>query len=363
MDISPFPYQGPLEPAQVRGREDLVADLIERLTEHRVTVLLGPRRYGKTSVLRRVTADIIHGGATVVWVDLYEVASMADVAARLDDAMAKLGGSVGDTLSKVSAAASLNLGVVRFELRAPTRDRPDPVLTTQALLEVLTRSAAQHPMVVIFDEFSSIARVDGAAGLLRTALQHHYQEIGLVFAGSEPSMMRTLFTDQAQPFYAQADLLEITPLPAAEVVDLVVDGFTATGRRAGPLPTRIADLTGGHPQRTMQVADTAWRLVAEGEEATLATWEEALQRVRAATADGNERLYSGLQDKEKAVLRILAAGEAIFGSAAGVLDLSTGAAQHARGRLVDRGHVVQRDGTYLVVDPIFADWIRHRFPI
>jgi uncharacterized protein len=363
MDVSPFPYQGPLEPGQVRGRDALIADLIERLTEHRVTALLGPRRYGKTSVLRRVTADIIHGGATVVWVDLYEVASMADVAARLDDAMAKLGGGVGETLAKVSAAASLNLGVVRFELRAPTRDRPDPVLTTQALLEVLTRGAASHPMVVIFDEFSSISRVDGAAGLLRTALQHHYQDIGLVFAGSEPSMMRTLFTDQAQPFYAQADLLEITPLPASEVVDLVIDGFATTGRRAGPLPSRIAEFTAGHPQRTMQVADTAWRLVDEGDEATATTWEDALVGVRAATADGNERLYSGLQDKEKAVLRILAAGEAIFGTAASVLDLSTGAAQHARSRLVDRGHLVHRGDRYLVVDPVFADWIRHRFPI
>lgn len=363
MEVSPFPYQGPLEPGQVRGREDLIAELTERLTEHRVTALLGPRRYGKTSVLRKVTSDIIHGGATVVWVDLYEVASMADVAARLDDALARLTGGIADTLAKVSAAASLSLGIVRFQLRAPTRDRPDPVLTVQALLEVLTRSAAKHPMVVIFDEFSSISKVEGAAGLLRTALQHHYQEIGLVFAGSEPSMMRTLFTDQAQPFYAQADLLEITPLSTMEVVDLVIDGFAETGRGAGPLPQRIADFAGGHPQRTMQVADTGWRLVPEGGEATLATWEDTLTRVRAATADGNERLYSGLQDKEKAVLRILAAGEAVFGAGASVLDLSVGAAQHARARLVDRGHLVHRDGAYLLVDPVFADWIRHRFPI
>jgi uncharacterized protein len=363
MDVSPFPYQGPLDPHQVRGRHELIADLTERVTEHRVTALLGPRRYGKTSVLRRVAADVAESGATVVWVDLYEVASLADVAARLDDALARVTGSLGQELAKVAAAVSLNLGVVRVELRAPGRRRPDPVLTLAALLDVLTRAARSGPTVICFDEFSSIARVEGAAGLLRTGLQHHFQDLGLVFAGSEPSMMRMLFTEQAEPFYAQADLVEITPLSTAEVVSLVQDGFAVTDRSAGPIAQQIAAFTAGHPQRTMQVADTAWRLVPRGTEATLATWEGALEQVRTATSDGNERLYSGLQDKEKAVLRLLAGGSSIFGSAAQVLDLSVGAAQHARGRLVDRGHLAADGDGVRVVDPLMADWLRHRFPL
>jgi len=228
VDVSPFPYQGPLEPDQVRGRLELIADLTERVTEHRVTALLGPRRYGKTSVLRRVASDVIASGVAVVWVDLYEVVSMADVAARLDDALARVPGRFAQLASKLAAAASINLGVVRFELRSTTDGRSDPLLVAHGLLDVLTKSADQHPTLVIFDEFSGIARVDGAAGMLRTKLQHHYQRLGIVFAGSEPSMMRMLFAEQAQPFYAQADLLEIGPLSSGEVVDLVSDGFAET---------------------------------------------------------------------------------------------------------------------------------------
>ncbi len=363
MDVSPFPYQGPLEPDRVRGRDDLIADLTERVTEHRVTALLGPRRYGKTSVLRRVAADVIEGGAAIVWVDLYEVASMADLAARLDDALARITGRLGEKLAKVAAGVQVSLGVVRLELRAPSRDRPDPVLTIHALLEVLTRFAASQPTVVFVDEFSGIARVDGAAGLLRTGLQHHYQDLGLVFAGSEPSMMRMLFTEQAQPFYAQADLVEIEPLAAEALIDQVADGFAATDRVAGTVARQVATFSEGHPQRAMQLADAAWRLVPAGEEATESTWAEALDRVRSATADGNERLYSALQEKERSVLRVLASGGAVFGTQAQLLDLGGGAAQHARQRLVELGHVVVRDDNHRIVDPVFADWIRHRFPI
>lgn len=333
------------------------------MTERRVTALLGPRRYGKTSALRRVASEVIHGGAAVVWVDLYAVASMADVAARVDDALARVPGRFGELAQRFAATLALNLGVVRFELRGRGAAQVDPALTVDSLLDVLTRSAQRHPTLVIFDEFSGIAGVPEAAGLLRTKLQHHFQTLGIVFAGSEPSMMRMLFTEQSEPFYAQADLVEIGPLTAPEVVELVISGFATTGRDAGPLPGRIAEFSGGHPQRAMQVADTAWRLTEPGHAATDETWSATLTMVRAATADGNERLYSSLQSGEQGVLRVLANGGSIFGTAAKVLDLHTGTAQNARRRLVDRGHLLRAGNEYRVVDPILADWLRQRFPL
>ena len=364
MELSPFPYQGPLEPDQVHGRGALIDDLIERVTERRLTALLGPRRFGKTSVLRRVAADLIHAGTLVVWTDLYEVASMADIAARLDAGLARITGKAGDGLARLAATLNINLGAVSVSLRAPSRDRADPVLTLHALLDLITHTAARQPTVLIVDEFAGIARVEGAAGILRTRLQHHFQTLGLLVAGSEPAMMRTLFTDHVQPFYGQADLVEIGPLGRSDVVELVQDGFASTGREAGPVAARVFDFTGGHPQRTMQAADTAWRLTPSGEAATLDTWAEALEALRRATADGNERLYSSLQDKEKAVLRLLARNRTLFGADAELLDLTSGAAQHARARLAERGHLIQRDdGTWSIVDPVLADWVAGRFPI
>jgi hypothetical protein len=363
VDVSPFPYFGPLDPDQVRGRGPLIDDLVQRVTEHRVTALLGPRRFGKTSLLRRVARDIADAGVAVCWVDLYEVASMADVAVRFDAALAALPIGLQQRAGQIAAALSLNLGLVGVELRAPERDRPDAALLLHSLIDVLVRAAAGTPTVVIIDEFAGIARVPGAAGTLRTGLQHHFQEIGLVFAGSEPSMMRMLFTDHAEPFYAQADLVEVPPLTISEVVDTVVEGFAATGRAAGPVPAPLAAFTRGHPQRTMQLADAAWRLVAAGEAAGDATWGEALDAVRAATGSGNERLYSGFHEGEKLVLRVLASGGSLFGADGQVLGLANGTAQHARQALVDKGHLVDEGGRHRVVDPVFADWIARRFPL
>ncbi|HEX4978706.1 MAG TPA: hypothetical protein VFV35_01455 [Acidimicrobiales bacterium] len=366
MEASPFPYQGPLEPDQVRGRDELLASLTERVTSRRVTAMLGPRRYGKTSALRRLAADL--GEVTTVWVDLYEVTSAADVAVRFDEALAATRGRFAAAARDLAASVSLTLGVVRVELGRAARDRPDPALTFQSLLDVLVRAAGRVPTLLVVDEFSSIAKVAGAAGALRTALQPHYTDLGIVFAGSHPSMMRTLFTGRAEPFYGQADIVEVGPLPSAAVEAIVVDGFTATGRDPGHLGGRIAAFTGGHPQRAMQLADACWRHAPPaggipeapaGDE----VWAEALAEVRRGVAEGMERIYSTFERGERAVLRAVAATGHIYGTHAALLDLSTGTATHARRTLLEAGELVERDGELVVVDPLLADWLRTRFPL
>jgi len=361
MEASPFPHHGPLEPGQVRGRDELVADLLERVTNRKVTALLGPRRYGKTSVLRRVAADVEAGGASVVWLDLYELTSMVDLALRLDDALAGTRGAVAEAAARTAATLGLNLGLVRVAFTRPAR--PDTTATVHNLLDVLVRAATSTPTVVILDEFSGIARVDGAAGLLRTKLQHHFQSVGLLFAGSEPSTMQALFTARHQPFYAQADLVQIPPLTAEAVHEHVQEGFRSTGRDPGNVAAHIHELCQGHPYRTMQAADLAWEHTPPGEPWRLELWEAALAALRKATATGHETLYSSLDRSEQAVLRILASGGSVWGRASQLLGLNPSPARAALDRLRDAGHIVSEGSRHRLVDPIFADWLRDRLPI
>lgn len=362
-ELSPFPHHGPLPPELVVSREDLRRDLAERLAGRRLTALLGPRRYGKTSVLRRVAADLAEVGPETIWVDLYELSSMADLAGALDAGLAAVRGPLRSLVDDAAGALSLRIGLVGVQLSKGRRERPDPVLVVRSLLRVITRLAQSRELLLVFDEFSGIAGVKGAAGILRTELQHHYRDIGIAFAGSQPSTMRTLFGDRAQPFFAQADLVEIGPLTNVEVVAIVADGFARTGRAAGDVVERLVALADGHPQRAMQLADALWRATPEGGTADDAAWSEALADVRLAVDAGTERLYALLPQGQQRALRILASGGSLFGTAADVVELGPGSARHAVGALVDAGDVVRVGDRYRVVDPLLADWLRRRFPI
>lgn len=354
---SPFPHHGPLEPEQVHGRDELVADLVARVSAHRPTVLVAPRRYGKTSVLGCVEAQL-GDTVTVVRVDLYELRSWADFAVRLDGALAAVPTAKRRGMDRIAAGLEVNVGVVKASFARP--DRPDPDMTADRLLEVLVAHARSHPTVVVFDEFSSIIRVEGAAGMLRTKLQHHYQRIGLLFAGSEPSTMRMLFTGTDQPFYAQADLVDVPPLGLSALTDIIDNGFD--GEPPAGLAGRIHAFTSGHPQRSMQMADAAWIAVRDGID-TGSVWEVALQRCRAGTADSHETRFSGLAPADQAVMRLAATDGVLFGRDAKLLSLSRSSAQHAREHLVEQGQIAVDGGRLVIVDPLYADWIRGRFTI
>ena len=360
MEVSPFPFHGPLQPGQVSGRDDLIADLIERVSARRVTALLGPRRFGKTSVLGRVAEDAESGGATVVSVDLYEVSSMADLAVRFDEALAVARGPGLPLLRQVATSAEINLGLVKLSFARRSAEQPDPVAVVHVLLDALVAMGRRTPTLMIVDEFPGIDRIDGAAGLLRTKLQAHVQEIGLVFAGSHTSLMRAMFSDVERPFYGQADLVEIGPLSGSAVTELIDGGFRAGGLDAGSIAAHIHHFAEGHPQRTMQLADAAWRHAGSD---TDELWASALADVRAQTEPAHESMFSRSSASDQKALRLVANGEPLFGTAASFLDLSAGAGQSSRDRLVDFGEITRVGQRWRVVDPVYADWIRRRFPM
>lgn len=361
MEVSPFRYQGPLPPDEVRGRDELLEDLIRRVTERRVTALLGPRRFGKTSVLRRLASDLTE--VSTVAVDLFGVQTHADVVVRLAAAIEDAVPAVREPAHELSVSVGIDLGAVSAEMRLSPRRRPDARVVYAELVRTLVGVAGRTPLLVVFDEFQSVAAVEGALAVLRTEMQDRYDEFGLLFAGSEPSAMRDIFTRHEQPFFNQADLISIGPLDAAAVHAIVNDGFRSTDREPGGIAGRIFAFTGGHPQRTMRAADEVWRHTGPDDVAD-ERWGAALTSLRDAEEPTLGAFYGELTGSEKKVLRVYANDEPLYGSVAEQLGLSAGGATHARDRLLADGKLrTDDDGDVVVTDPLLADWLRRTLPL
>jgi uncharacterized protein len=361
MELTPFNYHGPLTPEQVHGRDDLLAELTERVTARRVTALLGPRRYGKTSVLGRLANDLTE--IATVTIDLFGVASYTDLVGRFADALEVAAPEVREPARDLAVSVGVDIGAARAQLRLSPKRRPDPRVLYAELVSTLVKVGQRTPLLVILDEFQAIADVEGADAVLRTELQHHYQRIGLIFAGSAPTAMRAIFSRPDKPFFNQADLLDIPPLSLAAVHEIVKRGFTDTGRDPGTVPSLVHQLTRGHPQRTMRAADAAWRRSSPGVPAD-EVWADALGDLRTAEAPILAATYDDLQKNEQKVLRLVANEASLFGLEAASLEISSGGATHARQALVDDGKLLEQPETGLVVtDPLLTDWLRNRLPL
>lgn len=173
--------------------------------------------------------------------------------------------------------------------------------------------------------------------------------------------MRDLFARDDQPFFGQTDIVPIEPLSLEAVHDIVHHGFDETGLDGTGLPGAIFTLTAGHPQRTMLAADAAWRR-ARSEGVSDDLWPLALDDLRASVdASLSARFVEFGTDQQK-VLRLVAHGEALFGSGGSRLQLSSGGGTAARDRLLAEGKLVRLEGELIATDPLLADWLRRRFP-
>src|SRR3954471_10172369 len=85
---SPFIYEEPVDPGQLVDREAETKLLVDRALDARNSRLEGPRRFGKTSLLRAVLAEADRAGAVTVEVNFLGGVTAAAVPERIERAYA-----------------------------------------------------------------------------------------------------------------------------------------------------------------------------------------------------------------------------------------------------------------------------------
>jgi hypothetical protein len=365
-DINPFVYSRPVAPEDVVDREDEVRRLLRDAVGGHYVRLYAPRKYGKTSLLKKALHDGARDeGLIPILVDLYRVSSIADVTVRLERAYAKQ--LKGELRSRIEAflqrtGVGLSLGALGISARLQLEPASDPLPALHALLELPLRleSSGGYRALIAFDEFQDIGRIDGLDGLLRSHIQHHGEVASYVFAGSEPALMRLLFETKERPLYGSAVPMRLGRRADADLAEYVGARFEQTGRRAGEALGPLLVAARGHPQRAMLLAHRLWEEVPAGSEATLDHWAAAHAAALRELEAEFDAQWRGLDISQQKTLRALLLGDgAPYRSAAlRRLELTKDVVRRALPRLAATAEIEEREeGGYSLVDPLFAEWV------
>jgi hypothetical protein len=364
-ELNPFIFSRPLSAGDLINRDSEAEKLLALAEGGHATRLSAPRRYGKTSLLRRVGRDAERAGFNYVEVDFYGAFSHADVAVRLEKAYR----SIRSTPKRAADAAiralrprvSVGAGPLRVEARpAASSDLSSDLLVglLDLPLELFERTGTRT--LVAFDEFQALLAVDpGIDGLFRSRIQHHGDAASYIFAGSHPGLMEQLFGEYERPFFGQARVMRLQPLEDSDLVDYVGARFEAGERDAMPSIPALLDLVRGHPQRAMLLAHHLWDQTPRGGEATPERWQLALETVFSEYEEALQAAWDALEPKERAVLAALTvAADSLFAERTlERFNLSKGGAQHARDALVRSGHLQIVGDGWQLTDPLLAEWI------
>lgn len=367
--MNPFDYQGPIAPDNLIDRRAEL-DALQAAAADRVAIrLAAPRRFGKTSLLEAHLATMAEAGHRAILVDFSKVATLGDAAARVVRAYAALPADPDRIVRRWAArlGISISVGGIGIGLASQARRVPPDEART-AILEILDLPKVLHEVdreltVVCFDEFQDLLVADDALdGLLRSVIQHHGKAAAYVFAGSQPSLLHALFSEQERPLYGQARPLELPPLPVAEAASDIEDLLVGEGLRPGAAVDELLEFTGGHPQRTILLAHHLFNTLEQGVEAGEAA-ATALDLALVETGDAHQALWDGLGRNERVVLAALSDGQAPTGSL--ISDehrIARSTLQEALDRLLSDQRNVRRDaeGVPHLLDPLFAEWLRRR---
>ena len=368
-ELNPFVYDKPLPPEQLIDREDEAAQLLALAEGGHNSRLSAPRRYGKTTLIRRTMADADKAGMVPVYVDFSGVLTLADVAINIEEAYRRsLKGAVrrfvDDVLRTLRPGASLGTPAARLEVQLQPDD--DLLRRLHRLLDLPARVFERHGqrVLVTFDEFQeALSAGHGIDGVIRGRIQHHADAASYIFAGSHPGLMAELFDDRERPLFGQARAIRLDPLLDADVSTYVARRFEESRREVGAMLEPLLDLVRGHPQRAMLVAHHLWEQTPRGGEADEETWARALSSVFRELQEAFEFASSRLPEGQRRVLGAVASahGSLYARDTLQRFQLTKSGAQSGAAALLRRGDL-QRTGTgaLRLVDPLFEVWIAGR---
>jgi uncharacterized protein len=365
-DLNPFRFSGPLAPEEMIDRDPEADDLLALAHGGHSFRLVGPRRYGKTTLLRRVLEAAEHEGMATVLVDLQDVLSIAEIVVRIERGYERLKGPIRRTVENLLRTwnIGLSLGSGGFTATLQRNPNVDPESVLLRLLELPSAlfDRGGTTSLIIFDEIQDVLAVEGADGKIRSVIQHQTEAATYGFAGSAPGVMQQLFADPRRPLLDQAVPKELAPLPLEAVAEYVAARFRATQRDVGTALAPFVEFTRGHPQRSMMLAHYLWERTAKGVAADEGTWISALDQAARDVTPLMRAIWRGLTTNERRVARAVAVvGTPLFSeetaSAVGIKRSSIGKALES---LVAKADVIRDDNRVRLTDPMLELWLQAR---
>jgi hypothetical protein len=328
--------------------------------------LEGPRRYGKTSLVKAALDAADKDGFVPIYVNFLGVLSTADVTDRIERAYREqLDGPLKEWFAGIVSTLRPRLkatpGGVGVEISPETQT---PALLDRLSLPRRLQERHGRQCAIAFDEFQDVVRVsDALAGTMRSELEQHGSAAGYIFSGSHPGLMRDLFSDRRHAFFAQAKPISLPRLGSEDLADYIGVRFRESGRDAGEALELLLRTADGHPQRAMLLAHHLYEHTERGAPASTEDWVKAYA---AATLDATPEVqaaWDSWNNSDRRIMAVIATRTTPLQGRVAQDEFGiskTGGNQLTISRLEREGQLVSDDTTrtgWRVVDPLLEQWL------
>ncbi|RIJ49252.1 ATP-binding protein [Maribellus luteus] len=371
---NPFKYGSVVSREAFCNRKEEIQQLKQYMQNSQSVWLFSPRRYGKTSLIKRVFNESVL--VKTLYVDLYNIKSTDDFCKRYakliadslfdwKDNMKTLSGKLVESFKGLKPSVTFDEnGNPSFSLQTETIHQQIDVETILNIPDKIGKKNNQK-ICIAFDEFQEIKRIDPfLINWMRSAFQFH-ENVSYIFLGSKQSMMESIFSDNNSPFYEFGTKMNLNPIRKEELEMFITDRFKSRGIYiTQSVVDKILEISGGHPHYTQFFASEVFYLLLSGHDQNNETFNHLwLTKIINGQSDIFQNIYDQLSNIQRNVLQTLT----VIDENTELYSVKTRDKYHlppsstlntTLNSLINKDIIAKQGLQYKLVNPIFKEWLK-----
>lgn len=358
---------------RVEERQELKNFLLNGIN----TILISPRRWGKSSLVKQAMAEVLESDkkTKVCFLDAYKIHTQEEFYNKFASCVVQGVSSLFEKrwtefmtfLNRFSTSITIagdiaNTLEVNLKVN-PAKDQPEHIL------QLPERIAEEKgiKVIVCIDEFQQLANIrewPKLEAMLRSEwqLQHHTT---YCLYGSKMHMMSQIFNNSASPFFRFGQIMKLKPIDKQYWIPYIVTHFAKTGKTiTDEQAEKICQTMRYNSWYVQQYCFFVWshteRIVTD----------ELLEQQLQLVLDTNEEVFQNnienLAPSQIAMLKAIAADETHLNSKEVVERFELG---QPRSITKNKKVIVEKDivenvkGHFQFVDPLFELWLKREYNI
>jgi AAA+ ATPase superfamily predicted ATPase len=268
---TPFIFGKIVNKHDFTNREKETQQLSANFTSNINTILISPRRWGKSSLVAKAAGLTAKKNKHIrcVMIDLYNIRSEEEfyqllaqevvkaTATKTEDLFSIVKKFLSHFIPKVSYSGDdigeLSIGLDWKELKK----NPDQLLNLAEKIAI----DKKIKLVICIDEFQNISTFDEPLSFQKKVRAHwqKHHHVTYCLYGSKRHMLMEVFNSPSMPFYKFGDLIFLEKIKQADWTKYITLRFRETGKKIEPAEAMlISEITDCHPYYVQQLSQQCW---------------------------------------------------------------------------------------------------------
>jgi AAA+ ATPase superfamily predicted ATPase len=367
---NPFYFGNEVYNEDFCNRKEELKELQNDINNGINVLLYAPRRFGKTSLLKKLQNNLKHNKKYLfIYFDFFSVSSIDEFIQKYFDTIIK---SIETTPQKIAklfkttlnfrpiVSMSLNsIGDVSYNLSIIKKEQNN---TLEDVLNLPFDYAKKlkKKVIVVFDEFQEIEQFS-IEKKIRSIIQTHSRNVSYLFSGSKKTILTQMFNDDQRAFYKSVKHLHIEQIILDDWIEFIQNKFKITNKNIDTKYIKSAfEITNGFPYYMQQLMYVVWENTTKNVNEKIIT--DSLKTMLQRESNLYELIWTNLTPNQKKTLKYILKndGKNLYSNDnLSDFNLSATTLKSTIEALIKKDVCDKRSNKYYFIDPFMKYWLQN----